>query len=224
MHSSSCIHYERRSMSIVDPNLPPSLFDLSLFLIFISISLRAFFLYVQPRSPRLFILSLAMGIIALTAAADFTSGIVTTISLNTDWFLFIGQAVSFTFIFLSLVWSADDSLRRLIRWQILATLLLVPFLLLAPILPNFPNPVTQLLLSGSRSLICLLIFGYYTSAFITKERLFGFLMSGAYLLLGIGYFVILPKYFLPNADLLDHTGDFIRMFGLVTLLVAYVRG
>jgi len=211
-------------MSIVDPTLLPNLLNLLLFLVFLFVSLRAFVLYVQLRSPRLFILSLAMGIIALTAAADFTSGIVTTISLNTDWFLFIGQTVSFAFIFLSLLQSGDDALHRLRRWQVVTTPLLVLLLLLAPVLPGFPNLVTQVLLSGSRSPICLLIFGYYTSAFIRKERLFCLLMSGAFLLLSIGYFLILLKYFVLPGDVFDQTGDFIRILGLITLLIAYIRG
>jgi hypothetical protein len=104
---------------------------------------------------------------------------------------------------------------------------LLILLLLAPILPaEFPNPaLTKTFLSGSRGLICLCIFYYYTSAFMTKETRFSLLMGIAFLLLSAGYLVIIPKYSATfNADLLDHTGDITRVCGLVVLSIAVLRG
>ena len=49
-------------------------------------------------------------------------------------------------------------------------------------------------------------------------------MSGAFLLLSIGYFLILPKYFLAHQELLDQLGDVVRILGLIVLLIAYLRG
>jgi hypothetical protein len=208
----------------VNPTLLPNLLNILLSVVFLSISFRAFLLYVQLRSPRLFILWLSMALIACTAAADFVSGIVTNISLRTDWFLFLGQAVSFLFIFLSLLRGSEKFLRRLALWQVISTALLLLLLLLAPILPDFPNTATQALLSGSRSVICFLIFSFYVSAFLSKETRFSLLMSGAYLLLSIGYFLILPKYFLAHQEFYDQLGDGIRILGLIVILIAYVRG
>jgi hypothetical protein len=208
----------------MDPTQLPNLLNILLSVVFLSISMRAFLLYAQLRSPRLFILGLSMGVIACTAAADFVSGIVTGISLNTDWFLFIGQAVSFLFIFLSLLSSSDQFLRRLMLWQIIITALLFFLLFMSPILPDFPNTATRVFLSGSRSLLCFLIFGFYVSAFISKETRFSLFMSVAFLLLSIGYSLILPKYFFLHEDLLDQLGDVIRIFGLTVLLIAYLRG
>lgn len=210
----------------MDPNLIPNILSLTLFLIAFFISLRAFYLYVQARSRRLFILGLSMGIISLTAAAGFAGDNVTSINLNVDWFNYIGQTVSFAFILFSFVRSSDDYLRNLTRWHLLASALLCVLLLLAPILPaEFPNPaVTKTLLSGSRGIICLIIFFYYISAFVTKETRFSLLMSGAFLLLSVGYLIIIPKYSIPNQDLLDQIGDLTRISGLLTLLTAVLLG
>src|SRR5437016_6331566 len=107
------VRHPRRSFDIVDLTLLPNLLNMLLSVVFLFISLRAFFLYAQLRSPRLLILGLSMAVIACTAAAGFVSGIVTTISLRTDWFLFLGQSVSFLFIFLSLLRGSEKFLRHL---------------------------------------------------------------------------------------------------------------
>jgi hypothetical protein len=189
------------------------------------IGVRAVERYLQLRSPRLFILGLSMGTIALTAATDTMSGAITSIHFNTNWFLYIGQTVSLGYIFLSLFCSSDSALRRLLLWQVLSTVPLLLLLLLALALPDFPNPATQVILSGSRSFICFLIFGRYIYSFIfTKETRFGFMMSIAFLLLSIGYFLILPGILFPHMERFDQMGDIIRIGGLVTLLVGYIWG
>jgi hypothetical protein len=191
----------------------------------LAIGVRAFARYLQLHGPRLFILGLAMGTIALTAAADTISGTVTSVYLNTNWFLDIGQAVSLGYIFLSLFCSSDNALRRLLLWQILSTVPLLLLLLLAPALPDFPNPTVRAIVSSTRCIICFLIFGRYIYSFIfTKETRFGFLMSVAFLLLSIGYFLILPKILFAHMDMLDQMGDVIRIAGLAILLIGYIRG
>ena len=153
----------------MDQNLIANSLSLTLFVVSLFIALRAFYLYVQSHSRRLFILGLSMSVIALTAAAGFLGDNLTSITLNVDWFNYIGQTVSFLFILLSFVRSSDDYLRRLMTWQIIASALLMLLLLMAPTLPvEFPDPaVTKSLLSGSRGLICFMIFFYYVSSFMT---------------------------------------------------------
>jgi len=212
--------------NIMDSNLIANVLSLSLFIISLFISLRSFYLYAQSRSRRLFILALSMGIIALTAIAGFLGDNVTVISLNVDWFNYIGQTVSFLFIALSLLRSSNDYLRRLMTWHIIISLLLLALLFLAPILPaEFPDPaLTKTILSGSRGVICLLIFFSYVSAFFSKETRFSLLMSAAFLLLSAGYLVILPKYGYANMDMLDHVGDITRIVGSLILLSAVLLG
>ena len=209
----------------MDQNLIANILSLTLFFVASIIAIRALFLSVRAQSRRLFILGLSMTIIALTAAAGFAGDNITSIPLNVDWFNYIGQTVSFLFILLSFINNSDDYQRRLTYVHIAASILLVVLLLLAPVLPpEFPNPsITKSLLSGSRGLICAAIFIYYTSSFMTKESRFSLLMSGAFLLLSIGYFIILPKYFQPN-DTLDHIGDITRIAGLITLLITIFFG
>lgn len=206
------------------PGLLPDLLNVLLAAACLSISLRALFLYSQLRSPRLFILGLAMGLVALTAAADFASGFVTNAPFNVDWFLFIGQATGFGFIFLSLLRNSDYYLRRLVLWQIISASLILFLLFLAPVLPDFPNMTTRVLLSGSRAVGCFLVFGYYASAFVSKETRFSLLISLAFILLSIGYALILPQYLLPHQEGLDYLGDGIRIVGLFILMGAYVKG
>jgi hypothetical protein len=211
-------------MSSVDTTLITNILNAALCVVFLFIALRAFSLYVQVRSTRLFILGLSMGLIALTAGADFASGVVTAVQLNTDWFLFIGQAVSLMFLYLSLLLNDDQQLRTLLGWHVIVSALLLLLLLYSPILPAFPSPLVQFLLSGSRGVICLVIFFYYVATFMTKETRFGFLMMLTFLLLSFGYLVIQPKYFLPHQELLDHTGDVLRILGVVTLSAGFISG
>jgi hypothetical protein len=209
----------------MDQNLIANILSLTLFFVTLIIAVRAFYLSAQAQSRRLFILGLSMTIIALTAGAGYAGDNITSIALNVDWFNYIGQTLSFLFILLSFLNNSDNYLRRLTYWHIMVSVLLVMLLLLAPILPpEFPDPaVTKTLLSGSRGLICFVIFFYYVSSFMKKESRFTLLMSGAFLLLSVGIFIILPKYSQPN-DTLDHIGDIIRIGGLLTLLSAVFIG
>jgi hypothetical protein len=165
-----------------------------------------------------------MGILALTAAADFASSNITSITLNTDWFLYIGQATSFLFIFLSLVSSSDKYLQRLMLWNIGVSALLLALLLFSPTLPNFPNLALKIMLSGSRSAICFAIFFAYVSAFIKKETRFSLLMSVAFLLLSLGYLMIAQQFLTTNQLLFDNIGDITRLIGLIVLLIAVLAG
>jgi hypothetical protein len=163
-----------------------------------------------------------MGMLALTAAADFFSSNVENITLNTDWFLYIGQAVSLLFILLSFFSNTDKYFQMLMRLHILVSALLLGLLLFSPTLPAFPQTVIQPLLSGSRGLLCLGIFSFYTSAFMSKRARFSLLMGISFLLLAFGYLVIIQKYFSPDSALFDSAGDIIRMFGMFVLLFAVV--
>jgi hypothetical protein len=205
-------------------NVIPNLLAIALFFVALLISIRAFYTYFQVYSQRVFILGLSMGIIALTAAADFFSGNVTSITLNTDWFLYIGQAVSLLFIFLSFLRASEEYLQRLMGIHILVSALLIGLLLLSASLPAFPNTFVRALLSGSRCAICFSIFYYYVSTFTAKPTRFSFLMSGAFLLLAFGYLMVFQQYFVHDATLLDNIGDLIRVIGLGFLLVAVFAG
>ena len=206
----------------MDTNLIANALSLTLFIVSFFVSIRSFYLYSQSRSRRLLVLALSMLVISLTAIAGFLGDNLTSITLNVDWFNYIGQTISFLFILLSLARNSDKYLRSLVRWHFFISALLLILLLLAPLLPpEFPNPViTKTLLSGSRGVICIIIFFFYVNAFMSKDALFSVLMAGAFLLLSVGYLVILPKYGSSNADLLDHVGDISRITGLVTLLIA----
>ena len=205
----------------MDPTFVPNVLSLTLFFVSLFISLRAFYLYTRTRSRRIGILSIAMGIISLTAIAGFAGDNVTSITLNVDWFNYIGQTVSFSFILLSFFGSSESYLRSLMRWQIAVSVLLLGLMALAPVLPpEFPAPaVTKSLLSGSRGLICHIIFYYYVVSFMKNETRFSLLMGLAFLALSFGYWIILPKYITPN-DALDRTGDIMRVCGLIFLFFA----
>ncbi len=209
----------------MDTNLLANLLNGSLCLISLFIAVRAFVRYFQLRSPRLIILVLSMSMIALTAAADIVGENVAGMKLNTNWFLYIGQTVSFGYIFLSLFCRSDRSLRHLLLWQIIMSVPLLSLLVLSPIMPAFPDLTSQAILSGSRGLICFLIFSRYLSSFLTtKQTFFGLLMSIAFLALSVGYLLILFTLFFAHMDIVDQIGDIIRIGGLVVLLVGYVLG
>ena len=214
----------------MDQILIANILSITLFFVPLFVAIRAFAIYRKTFNHRLLILAISMAIIALTAAAGFTGDNVTSISLNVDWFNYIGQTVSFLFIFLSLLLSREHSLRVLVGWHLVACIPLLVLLFFAPVLPpEFPNPVvTKTLLSGSRGVICALIFFYYMLAFVTKETRFSFLMGSAFLFLSVGYFVVMLKYgdtLGPiSADTIDRSGDITRICGSIALFVAIVRG
>ncbi len=214
----------------MDPNLIANILSITLFFVPLFVAIRAFAIYRKTFNLRLLILAISMTVIALTAAAGFTGDNVTNISLNVDWFNYIGQTVGFLFIFLSLLLTRERSLRILVGWLLVACIPLLILLLLSPVLPpEFPNPVvTKTLLSGSRGIICALIFFYYILAFMTKESRFSFLMGCAFLLLSVGYFVVMFKYSNTtgpiSSDTIDRSGDITRIGGSIALLVAILRG
>src|SRR5690242_14132360 len=97
----------------MDQNLIANTLSITLFLVALFVAVRAYVVYARSRSRRLLILGNAMTIIAMTAAAGFIGDNVTSVSLNVDWFNYIGQTVSFVFILLSLANNSDEYLQRL---------------------------------------------------------------------------------------------------------------
>jgi hypothetical protein len=209
-------------IDVNNPNFIPDIMAGALFIVPLFIALRAFYIYSQTRSPRLFVLALAMALIALTAADNFFVNIV-TVPYNTYWFLYIGQTVAYFFILLSFFWSSEQKQQNLIRWQIIATVLMIIVWLLSPVLPPFPNVMVRAALSGARAVMCLGIFLFYVSAFMKKETRFSFMMSSSFLLLAIGQWLVAQKYFLPG-QLIDNMGDITRLIGLAILLFAVITG
>ena len=205
-------------------NLVANILAISLFLIALFVSLRSFYVYTLSRNPRLFILGLSMAILSLTAAADFTSSNITSISLNTDWFLYIGQAVSLLFIFLSFIRNSEGYFQGLMRVYVLASVVLIALLLLAPTLPAFPNTMLKAALSGSRCIISFGVFYCYASAFMSKQTRFGLLMTLSFALIGFGYLMIVQQYFISSSQIFDNVGDLLRLIGFVTLLIAVLAG
>lgn len=204
-------------------NLIPNILAASLCALALFISIRAFSIYFQARSPRIFVLALSMLLIALTAADNFFVNIV-TVPYNTYWFLYLGQVVGYLFIFLSFFWSSEGSLQKLIRWQVIFTALMLLLWILSPVLPQFPNVGVRATLSGLRALMCFGIFFFYISAFMKKETRFSLLMGIAFLLLTVGQWLVFQKYFVTAGDIIDNIGDITRLVGQVILLVAVIIG
>ncbi len=207
----------------MDPNLIPNILAASLCGVAVFISIRAFSIYYRSRSPRIFILALSMMLIALTALDNFIVNVV-TVSFNTYWFLYIGQIVGYFFILLSFFWNADGALRKLMRWHILFTCLLIVVWILSPVMPQFPNNVVRAALSGMRALLCFGIFFFYVSNFMKKETRFSLLMAVAFILLTVGQWLVFQKYFVTDGQIIDSVGDITRLVGQVVLLVAVIIG
>lgn len=210
----------------MDPNTLANIRTLFVVVIALFISLRAFYIYGNARSPRLFILALSMLIIVLTTTLDTMGDNFKNLHLNSYWYNYFGQDTTFFFIILSLSRSKNTYLQQLMRWQVMISLLLLVLVILGPTFPTtFPSlGVIRAILSSSRGIFCLIIFCFYFSAFVSKESRFSLLMAGAFLLLGVGYIVGFPRYILPHQDLLQTTGDIIRILGFSTLLTAVLSG
>jgi hypothetical protein len=194
-------------------------------IITVFIVIRALQLYFLARSPRLLILTLTMTMIALTTTAD-TIGENVPFHLNSYWFNYFGQTTSYIFFFLSLLSGSEKYLRKLVRWQFVLSALLLTLLFLGPVFPtSFPQlgPIRAVLSSG-RALPCAFISLYYASAYMTKANRFSGLMSIGFLILSVAYYIIFPRYILPHQDALQIGGDFLRMIGFGTVLIALIRG
>ena len=188
------------------------------------ISLRAFSLYARTRDDMLFSLGLSMGVIALGGFVGLVSDIYLNGAFNTFWFRYIGQTVSYLFIFLSTLRGSERYRRGLKRWHVFATGLLMVLLLLTPVIPTHPSATMQTMLSGSRALVCFVIFWRYVSIFFTKETRFSFLMGSAFFWITWGIVIYSLKFTLPNPLLLDYVGDSVRIVGLAILLAAFFLG
>src|SRR5258706_6259405 len=101
-------------------------------LFFVAVFMRfgALYLYPGSRSRRIFILSLSMGVISLTAVAGFSGDKVTSISPNVELFKYIGQKGSFIFIFLRFFQNFGATLRHPKPCHITASSLLLILILL----------------------------------------------------------------------------------------------
>src|SRR5215467_11942451 len=85
-------------------------------LITLFISLRAFYLYSRTGSDRIFSLGLSMGVIALCGIVGLISDIYFNGAFNTFWLRYVGQTVSYLFIFLSTLRGSEHYRRELKRW------------------------------------------------------------------------------------------------------------
>src|SRR6266496_76171 len=169
-----CIMNQQVCLVTLDDNLIGNILSITLFSASLFISLRAFSLYIQARTPRLLVLGLSMGMVALTAIASYIGDNATSITFNVKWFQYIAQTISFLFILLSLLRSTKDYQRRIVRWHIIASLLLL-------------------------------------------------LLSATFLLISIGYWMAIPKYFGPGMEQVDQMGDIVRTCGLLILLIAVLQ-
>ena len=202
-------------------NLIPNLLDVSLCLVALFISVRSFDIYSRSRQFRVFILGLSMALVSLSAAADFTSSYIKAIPLHTDWFLYIGQTVGFSFILLSLLQSSDKYLRSLMRLNIIAFALLLILLLLSPVLPQM-DIMTQTVFNLARFIVCLLIFFVYFTANMSKPTRFSIFMSVSFFFFTSDYLMTVEKNFAPvlNQSLVVALADIAGVLALILLVGA----
>ncbi len=190
------------------------------------ISLRAFYLYIKARNDILFIVGLSMAMIVVGGVAGLVGDyLVTSSGFNTFWFRYIGQIVSYLFIFFISLPGAERHMRSLKRLNLVASAFLLLLLLLTPVLPPIPGVTLTEVLSGARGVVCLAVFfNYYFVMYAMKGTRFSLLMCAAFLLIAIGIAVYSLKFSAPNPLPYDYVGDSIRAVGLVLMLAAFFVG
>jgi hypothetical protein len=190
------------------------------------ISLRAFNLYFKTRSDTLFIVGLAMAVISLGGIAGIIGDyVITSKAFNTFWFRYIGQIVSYLFIFFISLPRAERHMRALKWLNIIATAGLLALLVLTPLLPPIPGASLTEILSGARGVVCLAIFfNYYFVIYSMKGTRFAFLMCAAFLLIATGIGVYTIKFSVANPLPYDYAGDGTRALGLILMLAAFFVG
>jgi hypothetical protein len=215
--------YEARRQSVNSTQITDMLLVIQA-TITLFISLRAFSLSIRTGDDMIFSLGLSMGVIAVGGIIGLISDLFLAGAFNTFWFRYIGQTVGYLFIFLSTLRGSEHYRRRLKRWHIIATALLLGLLLLTPLIPAHPNPLMQTALSGSRGLVCFIIFFHYVTIFFSKETRFGFLMCFAFFWIAWGIVIYTLQFTQPDALLLNYVGDSLRILGLAALLGAFFLG
>jgi hypothetical protein len=195
-------------------------------LIALFISMRAFYLYFKTRSDTLFIVGLSMAVIVLGGITGLVGDfLITSSSFNTFWFRYIGQTVSYLFIFFISLPGAERHMRALRRLNLVATAFLLVLLLLTPVLPPIPGAALTEVFSGARGVVCLAIFfSYYFVIYGMKGTRFSFLMCAAFLLITTGIAVYTLKFSAPNPLPYDYLGDSTRAVGLGLMLAAFFVG
>lgn len=195
-------------------------------LITLLISLRAFYLFAKTRSDTLFIVGMTMAVIGVGGIAGILGDyVITSKSFNTFWFRYIGQIVSYLFIFFISLPHAERHMRALKWWCIIASLTLYTLLALTPMLPPIPGVTLTEVLSGARGVVCLAIcFNYYFVMYGKKATRFSFLMCAAFLLIATGIGVYTIKFSAANPLPYDYAGDGTRALGLVLMLAAFFVG
>ena len=190
------------------------------------ISLRAFNLYSKTRSDTLFIVGLAMAVISLGGIAGIIGDyLIISKAFNTFWFRYIGQIVSYLFIFFISLPRAERHMRALKWLNIIATGGLLTLLVLTPVLPPISSVALTEVLSGARGVVCLAIFfNYYFVIYSMKGTRFAFLMCAAFLLIATGIGVYTIKFSVSNPLPYDYAGDGTRALGLVLMLAAFFVG
>lgn len=189
------------------------------------IALRAFQVYYQTRTTRLLVLGLTMVMIIFTTTADVIGNNI-TFHLNAYWFNYVGQTISFAFFYFSLLDSSEKYLRNVVRWQLAVSALLFILLIEGPALPHaFPAlGLLRAIFSSGRALPCFLICLYYFAAFLKKETRFSLLMGAGFVIIGLGYYMIFPRYVEPPSYDIQTAGDILRIIGNAILLVAMIWG
>jgi hypothetical protein len=195
------------------------------------VAIRAFYLYARSRSEDLAIVGIAMITIALASVSGLVADNLFASAnsnfggtFNVLWFEYGGQTISYFFLFLSTLQGSENYLRYLLRWHLVVTVLLIILLLLTPVIPPFSGPISQAILSNSRSIVCFVIFIRYVTIFFTKATRFSFLMALAFMLLTFGIAVITAQFF-PNGPIIFiYVGYAMRISGLISLLLAFSLG
>ncbi|MGH2493488.1 MAG: hypothetical protein ACRDIV_02185 [Ktedonobacteraceae bacterium] len=190
------------------------------------ISMRAFYLFSKTRSDTLFIVGLAMAVIGIGGVAGLLGDyVIKSSAFNTFWFRYIGQIISYLFIFFISLPGADHHARALKWGNIVATVFLLALLVLTPVLPAIPGVALTEILSGARGVVCLAIcFNYYFVIYGMKGTRFSFLMCAAFLLIATGIGVYTIKFSVANPLPYDYAGDGTRAVGLVLMLAAFFVG
>jgi hypothetical protein len=189
------------------------------------ISVRAFSHYFKTKSDILFSVGLSMSTIAVGGICGLLGDtLLANSSFNTLWFRYIGQTVSYLFIFLIGLPHVERYIQHLKRWHVLITVLLLGLLVGASYIPASSDPIVLTVLSGSRSIVCFAILLNYAAIFVTKQTRFSFLMGQAFLFITVGIWIYTMEFLLPHFVYLDYVGDSIRIVGLVILLVALFVG
>ncbi len=187
--------------------------------------ITAFRRYSMAKSERLFIVGIAIIIVAIGFISEALDSIFPLSPYALEWPWYFGTFIGYLLLFLSSIMNSVEQFRMLKRWSVIAVAAFVLSIILSTVFPHLDdNQSATVVMNIPRTIICSLIFFRYLMLYTSKGTRFSLLLCLAFLFIGIGYIAIIAQTLNVMFMQFPLIGTIIRISGDVLLFTAFVLG